>query len=68
LKCKNNSDATGLDTDLPKDNMRYDPNKPLCASPEAIDEYIKDVELEHYVVEEEIYWLKYGEKPVFTKM
>jgi hypothetical protein len=68
LKCKNNSDATGLDTDLGKDNMRYNPSKPLCKSPEEINEYIRDIELEHYVVEQQIYWLNYGKKPVYTEM
>jgi predicted RNA-binding protein associated with RNAse of E/G family len=48
--------------------MRYDENKPVCKSAEEIDEYIKDVEVQHWVVEEQIYWKIYGRKPVYTLM
>ena len=48
--------------------MRYNVDKPICKSKEEIDEYIKDIEVQHWVVEEQIYWLNYGFKPVYTLM
>jgi hypothetical protein len=44
LKCINN-------TDLEPTNRRYDPNRPICKSKEEINEYIKDIEVQHWVVE-----------------
>jgi hypothetical protein len=41
-------------------NLRYNPDKPVCKSPEEIDEYVRDVEIQHWIVEEQIYWLKYN--------
>ena len=55
---------------MDKSNMRYDPNKPICKRPDEIDAYIKSkgIEIQHWVVEEQIYWQEYNGKPVYTSM
>ena len=45
---------------------RNDTNDTQCASPEEIDEYISDIQIEHWTQEEHVDFTIYNTKPVFS--
>ena len=59
--CKNLSD-------MDPNDPRYDKSQPTCATLSEINEFIRDIEVQSYVVEPNIYWETYFVKPVYYRM
>ena len=43
-------------------------NKPYCKSEEVIDEWIKDAQIDSWVVQQSIDFELYGQKPIYYNM
>lgn len=55
FKCYNSTDEDGVEQDD-------------CESPEAIDAFVKDIEIQQWIIEEQIDFTIYGRKPTYTRM